>query len=114
MWLTFKVLCVLVTMNRSVRKAVGYTQSDHCGCGKAKSLSSVRLAGVPLPECVIGEQQLGEWSAKFAMPGCDTGGPVRWSVAGAGKAAISHFHSLNRCSPLTLSGRCCSCRAAAA
>ena len=59
---------------------------------------------VSSPECVIGEQRLGEFSAKFAMPGCHTGGPVRWSVAGTGKTAISHFHSPNRCSPITVSG----------
>ena len=58
---------------------------------------------VSSPECVIGEQRLGEFSAKFAMPGCHTGGPVRWSVAGTGKTAISHFHSPNRCSPITVS-----------
>ena len=43
-------------------------------------------------EAVIDEQRLGECSAKFALPGCHTGGPVRWSVAGRGKAAISYFH----------------------
>ena len=48
------------------------------------------------PECVIGE-----CNAKFAMPGCGTGGPVRWSVADTPKAAISHFHSPNRCSLIT-------------
>ena len=31
-------------------------------------------------ESVIGKQWLGECSAKFGMPGCHTGGPVRWSV----------------------------------
>ena len=54
-------------------------------------------------ECVISEQRLGEWSAKFAMPGCHTGRPVQWFVAGTGKAAISHFHSPNHSSPITLS-----------
>ena len=53
------------------------------------------------PETGIGEQRLGECSAKFAMPGCHTGGPVRWSVAGTGKATISYFHSPNRCSSIT-------------
>ena len=53
-------------------------------------------------ECVICEQRLGEFCAKFAISGCHTGGPVRRSVAGRGKDAISHFHSPNRCSSVTL------------
>ena len=52
------------------------------------------------PECVIGE-----CNAKFAMPGCGTGGPVRWSVADTPKAAISHFHSPNRWSLISRDGK---------
>ena len=49
---------------------------------------------------MIGEQRLGECSAKFAVPSCHAGGPVRWFVAGTGNDAISHFHSPNRCSQI--------------